>query len=81
MFQTAADRNVDVWGIALVAILSEGKSSPIEWKAGVDYRQIGQQIDLTSIYVPDPTIRQHYVEDLDTNYWGAYIGARTQLSL
>jgi hypothetical protein len=83
------EREVDHWGIAL-----EGKTGAPDALAitsntflalGGDYRTIDQDIRIrgtnASGFNPDGPVGFTYSEDLDTDYWGAYLAAGADYDL
>ena len=83
------EREVDHWGIAL-----EGKSGAPDALAitsntflalGGDYRTIDQDIKIRgangSGFNPEGIVGFNYSEDLDTDYWGAYLAAGADYEL
>ena len=64
------ERAVNHWGVAV-----EVAQGPMGLKAGPAFRQIDQETTITGRSVTTDGFQLTYNEDLDTNYWGAFIGA------
>jgi len=74
------ERDVNHWGVAL-----EMAQGPMGLKAGPAFRRIDQDTTITGSVInfgvaPDP-YQLTYSEDLETNYWGAFIGADGAIDL
>jgi len=74
------DRDVNHWGVAL-----EVARGPMGLKAGPAFRRIDQDLTITGQAIsfggtPDP-FQLTYSEDLETNYWGAFVGADGAIDL
>ena len=78
-FETQKD--VDHWGLAL-EVATPG---PTCLKGGLAFRQIDQDTTITGGQLLDGVLSDPYSmtynEDLETNYWGAYIGSVLQASI
>lgn len=69
-----SEKDVRHWGVALE--LDSARNSPFGWKGGFAYRTIDQDFDLTARADGlDSAVRVSYSEDLQTHYWGGYVGA------
>lgn len=79
--QFTTDREVNHWGMALEVV-----QGPMGLKAGPAFRRIDQDLTITSREIsagsggPDP-YQLTYREDLDTNYWGAFVGSVIEFPL
>ena len=77
MLQTT-DRDVEYWGVALeMRFHTRGDDQqipPLALKAGLAFKAIDQQIDIhgEDIEITDDVF--NYNEDLQTDYWGGYLG-------
>ena len=78
--QYETDRDVDHWGVAL-----EVARGPMGLKAGPAFRRIDQDLTITGRVINQgPVIdlfQLTYQEDLETNYWGAFVGADGSIDL
>jgi len=57
------------------------KSSSLEWRAGLAFRRFDQDVFLYSVDVGPTQDPVTLTDDLNTNYYGAYFGFRTQQQL
>ena len=79
--QFTTNRDVDHWGVAI-----EVAQGPMGLKVGPAFRRIDQDITITGRKInsfpaaPDP-FQLTYSEDLETNYWGAFVGADGSIDL
>jgi len=78
--QFTTERDVDHWGVAID--IAQG---PNGLRAGPAFRQIDQDLKITGRQInpgapPDP-FQLTYSEDLETNYWGAFVAADGAIDL
>jgi len=81
MNQFSTDRDVDHWGVAI-----EVAQGPMGLKVGPAFRRIDQDITITGRQInvtvpPANPFQLTYSETLETNYWGAFIGADGSIDL
>ena len=74
------ERDVNHWGVAVD--IAQGRNG---LRAGPAFRRIDQDTTITgrtinSLILPDP-YQLTYSEDLDTNYWGGFVGADGMVDL
>jgi len=78
--QFTTERDVDHWGVSLN--VAQG---PMGLKAGPAFRRIDQDITITGREINSGTLpdafQLTYSEDLETNYWGAFVGADGAIDL
>ena len=77
----ATTKDLNHWGLAL-EIVSQG---PVGFRAGPAFRRIDQDLTVMGSVVsqdagPDPFVLT-YKEDLETNYWGGFIGVNQAVPL
>ena len=77
--QFSTKRDVDHWGVAI-----EVAQGPMGLKVGPAFRRIDQDITITgrqiNPIIADP-FQLTYSETLETNYWGAFVGADGSIDL